>query len=301
MSSEGAGEKFPGKNFLCAVLPFATMLFTVFYTYNAKSDVIYAIVSAITYFAASLFIFYRCCDSKKMKIILSVVYFIVLVLPFAFSMLLFNALARNKAESISTTVTSPNGDYTAVAENYRVEIVPESKKVNIFVGYLVPFSHTIFESKVNITADQSPLTVNWINNSTLKVNDMVFDMKYVADANLFYNFSENAEKLSAYVPQRYANTIDVDVFSTSHYGYNLTDEEISQIDNDIANNSKWQKFDENEISNRLDISETTTDYDYYCITPEEFNKYVIVALYSKENGKLDVIRKDFNDTNQYSN
>jgi hypothetical protein len=89
----------------------------------------------------------------------------------------------------------------------------------------------------------------------------------------------------------------VDVFSTSHYGYNLTDEEISQIDNDIANNSKWQKFDENEILNRLDISETTTDYDYYCITPEEFNKYVIVALYSKGNGKLDVIRKDFNESN----
>ncbi len=302
MSSEGADEKFPGKNFLCAVLPFATMLFTVFYTYNAKTDVIYAIVSAITYFAASLFIFYRCCDSKKMKLILSVVYFVVLVLPFAFSMLLFNALAKNKAANISTTVTSPSGNYTAVAENYRVEIVPESKKVNIFIGYLVPFSHTIFESKIDdIFAEQKPLTVNWIDNTTLKVNDMVFDMKYVADANLFYNFSENAEKLSAYVPQRYANTIDVDVFSTSHYGYNLTNEEIALIDNDIANNSKWQKVDETEISNRFDISETSinlSDYDYYCITPEEFNKYVIVALYSKENGKLDVIRKDFNSTNQ---
>jgi hypothetical protein len=217
-------------------------------------------------------------------------------------MLLFNALARNKAESITTTVTSPSGDYTAVAENYRVEIVPESKKVNIFVGYLVPFSHTIFESKIdNIFAEQKPLTVNWIDNTTLKVNDMVFDMKYVADANLFYNFSENAEKLSAYVPQRYANTIDVDVFSTAYYSYNLTTEEIAQADNDIAYNSKWKKIDEKEILDRLDMKELTvnlSDYDYYCITPEEFNKYAIVALYSKENGKLDVIRKDFNSTNQ---
>jgi hypothetical protein len=67
------------------------------------------------------------------------------------------------------------------------------------------------------------------------------------------------------------------------------------MQNDIANNSTWQKTDRQKICDILGISDSELNleyYDYYCTTAEECDKYTIVALYNESDGNLAVINKD---------